>query len=333
MFHGAGKPLTIERVPDPVPGPDEMVIKVGSCGICGSDISLTESDGWYAKDSILGHEFAGEVVAIGKGVDTFKVGDVLSAMPAAGCGGCPGCYTGNPVLCHKGAKSYQGAFADYALVNARTSIKLPSTLTLADGALVEPLAVGLHGVALAALKAHARVLVLGAGSIALGAIFFARRLGAGRIVALSRSRRRADLAMVMGADALVTAGENEQNEVIEALGGPPDVVLECIGAVGALGQAIGHVRTDGTVISLGFCVKPDPILPSVATYKQVRLTFSMTYTLDEFHFCADTLDRGHLEPRQMISSTIALEAVPAMIDAMRAGANETKVQVDPALSL
>src|SRR5579859_5606620 len=92
VFRGAGRPLTVETVPDPAPGPGEAVIKVGRCGICGSDIHMTSGHGAdYPASTILGHEYAGEVVALGKGVTGLKPGDRVTAMPATGCGQCAAC--------------------------------------------------------------------------------------------------------------------------------------------------------------------------------------------------------------------------------------------------
>jgi threonine dehydrogenase-like Zn-dependent dehydrogenase len=332
MFRGPENPVTLETVPDPTPGPGEMVLKVGRCGICGSDVSLTQMDGFYPRDSALGHEFCGEVVAMGSGVEGFDVGDVVTALPASGCGHCKACVDGLPLFCPNGITGASGAFADFVRVNASVSVKLPSTLTMADGAMIEPLAVGLHGVNMAQMEAGARVLVTGAGGIGLAAVHFARLMGAGKIAVIARSRRGEEMARKMGADAFVTTGDNEVGEVIEALGGSPDVVYESIGAVGGLQQAINHVRIDGTVISLGFCTSPDPILPSITTFKQVHLLFSMAYSLREFQVVADMLDRGHVEPRAMLGKPIPLESVPDMIVKMRTEKPvEAKVQCDPSL--
>jgi len=327
VFKGAGQPWAIETLPDPEPQPGEVVIKVCRCGICGTDLHMTSGSGWdFPAETVLGHEYAGEIVAIGAGVEGLRTGDRITALPAAGCGHCDACQSGQVMLC-RSMQGFMGGFAQYLRAPAVSAIKLPQSLSFADGALVEPLAVGLHGMALAAIKPGARVLVLGAGSVGLGAIYWARRLGAGRIVAASRSARRAEMAGKLGADGFVQFGDNEVGEVHEALGGAPDVVLECIGEVGMLGKAVDHVRPDGTIVSLGFCTSPDPVVPGIATYKQVRMIFSMAYTLAEFEQVARTLDAGHVEPRVMVSDTISLDALPDMIDRLRQGANQTKVHV------
>src|SRR5690606_28058522 len=158
-------------------------------------------------------------------------GQRVSAMPARGCGQCAACLGGFPLGCAAMAGMI-GGFGEYMRIYAPAAIHLPETLSMADGALVEPLAVGLRGVALADLKPGAKVGVLGAGAVVLASIYWARLLGAGRVVAMSRSARRADLATAMGADAFEAFGDGEGDRLAAALGGMPDVVLECAGAVG-----------------------------------------------------------------------------------------------------
>jgi (R,R)-butanediol dehydrogenase/meso-butanediol dehydrogenase/diacetyl reductase len=114
----------------------------------------------FPAGSVLGHEFAGEVVAIGAGVERYKLGDTVAGLAVAGCGRCANCIAGDPMWCEKGLIPAMGGFGQYTRVNALAAIKLPATLSLEDGALIEPLAVGLHGVTLAALGPGARVLIL-----------------------------------------------------------------------------------------------------------------------------------------------------------------------------
>ena len=329
VFKRAGTPLVVETVEDPVPGQGEAIIKVRRCGVCGTDLHMTSGQGNdVAPNTVIGHEYCGEVIALGKGVENLKMGQFVTAMPASGCGRCQACIAGFPLGCDK-MEGLVGGFGEYMRIAAASSVVLSQTLSPADGALIEPLAVGLRGVRLAAIRPGARVAVLGAGSIGLAAIYWARLVGAGKIVAISRSARRADLAMQMGANSFETLGEGETERVSAALGGMPEVVIECTGAVGMTQKSVELVAPGGTVVSLGFCTAPDPILPSLATWKQVTIKFSFAYDLREFQHCADVLDSGHLEPRLMISRTVGLDAFPALLEELRAGANETKVHVDP----
>jgi threonine dehydrogenase-like Zn-dependent dehydrogenase len=137
------------------------------------------------------------------------------------------------------------------------------------------------------------------------------------------------VALDVGAHAYATLGENEGEQIDTLLGGKPDLVFECVGVVGMLGKAVERVRPSGTIVSMGFCTSPDSVVPAIATFKQIRLLFSMAYTVAEFEEVARTLDRGHLEPRKMITETVGLAALPATIEGLRTNATQIKVQVEP----
>jgi L-iditol 2-dehydrogenase len=329
IYPGAGKPIIIATLPDPEPGPDEVVIRVHRCGICGTDLSMTRGEAFdFGTNVQFGHEYAGEVVAAGINLAGWKPGDRICAIPSLGCGHCLACDEGNNVLCRTGGSASAG-FAEFARVPVSGAIRLPQNLSLADGALIEPLAVSLYGMRHSGMSQGAKVLVLGGGTVALYAIYWARRMGAGKIVAMSRSERRSALAIEMGADAFVLFGELESGEVIEALGGPPDLVLECVGATGMLAKAVTHVRLFGQVVSLGFCTAPDPVMPALAAYKCASIRFLVGYGPGEFRHCADTFDQGHVDPGKIVSCTIPLDDLPTMIEGLRRPNAETKVHVAP----
>ncbi len=330
VFKGVGKPLVIEALADPVPNAGELLLKVGRCGICGTDLHMTDGHAQtFPENSVIGHEFAGEVVAVGPGVSGYRTGDFVAAMPVVGCGHCGSCRSGEPMWCKQGLIGISGGFGQYAIAKAHASIKLPQTLSLSDGALVEPLAVGLHGVALAKLQPGARVLVQGAGAIGLAAAYWSRRLGAGRIAVTARSNRGEPFAMQLGADRFLVAGADQQEQLDTALGGPPDVVFECVGVPGMVAQAINRVRPRGTVVILGNCMLPDTFYPAQAMFKQVCIQGSMVYSLREFETVAEVLDAGHIEPRMMITDTVSYAALPEAFEALRQPTRQCKVMIDP----
>jgi (R,R)-butanediol dehydrogenase/meso-butanediol dehydrogenase/diacetyl reductase len=327
VYPGNGAAMVIETRPDPEPLPGELLIRVHRCGICGTDLHMTEGhDFQFPANSVPGHEYAGEVIALGKDVTDWKIGDKLTALPSTGCGQCVACQHGNWVLCHN-APGLMGGFAEYMRVPTGSAVRLPGAFSLGDGALIEPLAVGRYGVRQAAIGPETRVLVLGGGTVALCAIWWARVFGAGKIVAMSRSLRRAELALAMGAGAFVQFGENETAEIVEALGGAPDVVFECVGNPGYLAKGVEHVAKFGEVISMGFCTAPDQIVPARAAFKAATLRFPVGYALADFTASLDQLEHGHADPAMLVTSVVGLDQLPETFAMLRAPNRETKVQV------
>jgi threonine dehydrogenase-like Zn-dependent dehydrogenase len=330
VFKGVGKPLVIEYLPDPTPGPGELLLKVGRCGICGTDLHMTDGHAQtFPEESVIGHEFAGTVEAVGKSVEHFRVGDIVAALPVVGCGVCGSCKSGEPMWCDQGMIGIQGGFGQYAIAKASAAIKLPKSLTLEDGALVEPLAVSLHGVTLAQVAPGARVLVQGAGPIGVGAAYWAKHVGAGRVAVTARSNRGEAMALQLGADRFLPADENLQQRLEAALGGPPDVVFECTGATGMIAQAVNLVRPRGTVVILGNCMLADTFYPAQAMFKQVRIQGSMIYSVKEFETVARSFDAGDVDPRKMVTDTVNYEQLPAAFEALRTTRHQCKVMVNP----
>jgi threonine dehydrogenase-like Zn-dependent dehydrogenase len=329
IYPGRGEPVTIESVPEPRPGYGEVLIRVSRSGICGTDLAMTRGGAWdYGSRVQFGHEYAGEIMELGSGVEHLRVGERISVLPSVGCGTCKTCRAhGNNVLCEDKPSSAMFGFSEFAVVPQSVATPLPSVLSMSDGALIEPLAISLYGVQLASIRPGDSVLVLGAGTVALYAVYWARRLGAGRIAVMSRSTRREALALEMGANSFITYGENEIGEVVEALGGAPGIVLECVGAEGMLMTALNHVAPFGRIVSLGFCTSPDPVIPAIASYKCASMLFSVGYSMREFLYIADQMDKGHADPKAIISKTIALDELPATLAMLRGPNEETKVHV------
>jgi (R,R)-butanediol dehydrogenase/meso-butanediol dehydrogenase/diacetyl reductase len=137
------------------------------------------------------------------------------------------------------------------------------------------------------------------------------------------------MARRMGADAFLTCGEDDVVEATEALGGPADAVFECVGAPGFLGKAIGHAGLLGQVVSLGFGTAPDPVVPAVAGFKGVTLRFPVGYSHDDFHYTAQHMLEGHVDPKAIITGTVGLGELPAKFAELLGPNSETKVQVAP----
>ncbi|MFP6639786.1 MAG: alcohol dehydrogenase catalytic domain-containing protein [Myxococcota bacterium] len=158
VFEEAGRPLVVGDVPDPSPTESELVLKVKCCGICGTDLHASAVPGGLPVGCVMGHEFSGEIVEVGnRAVGGFSLGERVACVPAKGCGACAACLSGDVMQCAGldilGLGQMPGAFAEYVRVGSQEALRLPEHIDWNSGALVEPLAVGLHAVKVAQVQA------------------------------------------------------------------------------------------------------------------------------------------------------------------------------------
>lgn len=328
-FQGLHTPLAFENIADPTPGASEVVVKVGRCGICGSDLHMTEDAAYGCQHGdVLGHEFAGEVVALGAGTQGLKTGDLVSVIPLKSCGQCEHCRKGTVQWCENfGLQG--GGYAEYAVTRPNQCVKLPGDLSLADGAIVEPLAVALHGVNLSGMQTGDKVLVLGAGPIGLAVAFWAKRYGAAKVAVQDIATHQRDRALDMGADIFVVDPSDPVGGAERALGGKADVVFECVGLPGLIQQGVSQVRNDGTIVLLGLCTKPDTLNTFAMLSKQVRLVTSAFFTRQEYEAALDALHQGAMEPRLLVTDTITLGDTPDVFESLKQRTSQCKVLIAP----
>ena len=328
-FQALHTPLAFETLPDPTPDPGQVVVKVGRCGICGSDLHMTEDAAYGCKHGdVLGHEFAGEVVDLGREVEGLKTGDLVSVIPLKSCGHCEHCRKGEVQWCARfGLQG--GGYAEYALTQPNQCIKLPADLSLADGAIVEPLAVALHGVNLSGLKAGDKVLVLGAGPIGLAVAFWVKRMGAGKVAVQDIADFQHNRALGMGADVFVVDPADPVGSAQAGLGGKADIVFECVGIPGLIEQAVSQVKNRGTILLLGLCTKPDTFNSFAMLSKEVRLVTSAFFTVPEYEASLEALAQGAIEPRLLVTDTISLADTPQVYESLKRRTNQCKVLIAP----
>ncbi len=329
-FTGLGERLALDTLPDPAPGEGEVVVKVARCGICGSDLHMAEDPTYGAcPGDVFGHEFAGEVVALGKHAEGLAMGDLVSVIPLKSCGTCEHCRKGEVQWCD-GFGLQGGGYAEYALTRPNQCVQLPQSASLADGAIIEPLAVALHGVRLSGLKAGDSALVLGAGPIGLAVAFWARRMGASRVVVQDIADWQQDRALAMGADAFIADMADPVGASDRAFPhGKPDVVFECVGIPGLIAQAVGQVRNRGTILLLGLCTRPDTFNSFAMLQKEVRLVTSAFFTRQDYEQALDAVSAGAAEPRLLVTETIGLDQVPDMFVALKQRTTQCKVLIAP----
>jgi L-iditol 2-dehydrogenase len=244
----------VREVPLPRTGEREALVAVKACGICGSDLHFYTHGRigeFVVRDPlVLGHEAAGEVVELGPGVRTLKLGDRVALEPGVPCRRCSYCLSGRYNLCRDvvfySAPPHDGFFREYVALPEDFCYRLPQSVSTEAGATVEPLAVGLHAIALVGLRPGDAVVVLGAGPIGLLATAAARALGAGRITAVDLAPARLEFALKMGADRTVPAAE-----AAETLRDSADVVLDCVAVEETLAQGVEIITPGGRIAWVG----------------------------------------------------------------------------------
>ena len=337
MFQGVGRPLAIGERPVPDAGPGELVLKVAFCGICGSDLHATEYESYgLAAGTVLGHEFAGEVVASGSA--EWHVGDRVAAIPLWVCDDCvPGrdCREGLGPLCPHSrfigltAKA-PGAYAEFVRIRAAQALRLPDKVSLRDGALLEPLAVGAHAVQAAGPLAGTKALVVGGGPIGLAVAIMARLGGAATVVVSEPSAVRRDYARRVGATEVIDPRAADVAEAFRAAAGDaPDVVFECVGAAGMLQHCLEQVRPRGRIVVVGVHMAEDRFFPRLGIRKEASIKFVLGYERADFARVLDHIDAGELDAGALVSSVIGLEEVPAVFEALRTPNEHVKVLIEP----
>ncbi|MEH6581140.1 MAG: zinc-binding dehydrogenase [Halioglobus sp.] len=330
VFKGAGQPLVVEQVADPSPAEQQLVVEVAYCGICGTDLHSTrEGPAMVACDSVLGHEFVGEVVATGANMrSSWEQGDRVCALPFLSCGRCEACVSGRPFECLAvdciGLTS-PGGFGEYVATSELNTLRLPDELQMSDAALIEPLAVGLHAVRVGGLAAGQRVLITGAGPIGLAVALWARFLGARDVIVSELAVDRRNLALGLGATAVLDPGQDLGTQFADIAGGPPDLIFECVGAPGLIQQCIDLAPRRATVVPVGVCEQPDTILPFPALIKELVIKFAIAYTRADYETVISMLAQGRIDARSMVTSTVSVEELPAAFEALRTPSDQCKV--------
>ena len=328
------KTFDIVEHPDPTPGPSDLVLRVEACGICGSDLKAAAN---MRVGLVMGHEFCGEIVAVGRdAAGSWKVGDRVASLPLIGCGSCLACLEGDVVHCVEGADAIGvggsgGAYAEYIKVGSRETFHLPDSFGHGDGALVEPLAVGLHAVDRAQLRRGDNVLILGGGPVGMAVTLWARHFGAREIVVSDPVAARRDQCGLLGATGGIdpTKTESVRDSFKRSLGGLPDVVFECVGVPGMVQASIDAAAVHGKVVIVGVCSKTDPFVPIVALMKELTMHFVVYYRSADYRYTIDMLHAGRLDAMPMVSERIDLDAFPAMFEALKHPTTQCKVLVVP----
>lgn len=235
---------------------DDVIIKVKAVGICGSDISRFNKLGPYVEGMTFGHEFAGEIAAIGSDVVDFTIGERVAGCPAFYCGHCESCKKGELARCenlHVAGAYVPGAYAEYIKLPAENVISIPDNVTFETAAMVEPSAVVAHGFYRTSIHPGAEVAVMGCGNIGLLAIQWAKIFGAKNVYAIDIDSEKLETAKQVGADFVINSKEEPAYDQIVSLteGTGVDVAVESAGSPVTSAQVLALPKKGGEVVYMG----------------------------------------------------------------------------------
>ncbi|SBV91380.1 L-threonine 3-dehydrogenase [uncultured delta proteobacterium] len=257
--------LALVTRPVPQPGPREVLTKVLGAAICGTDVHINQWDEWAQKrirpGVVIGHEFAGEVVEVGPGVKSVKVGDIVSAESHIVCNTCEMCHNGYQHVCYNTelfGVTRDGCFAEYAIVPEENAFVCDPSLPVEISSMMEPLGVAIHGIMEFPVAAKT-VAIIGCGPIGAMAVAVAKKVGAESVIALEPNPMRGAMALKMGADHLINPIEQDPVEAVKALtrgGKGVDVVVDYSGNVRAVSASFSYCKPEAKIVAVGIPSKP-----------------------------------------------------------------------------
>jgi len=323
------KRFALEDFPVPTIQPDEVLVSVRACGICGSDVhGMDGSSGRRIPPIVMGHEAAGMIAEIGGAVTGWKKGDRVTFDSTVSCGNCWYCQRGEVNLCENrrvlgvscGDYRRHGAFAEFVVVPQRILYRLPDNLSFEQAAMVEAVSIAVHAVERTPLKLNASVAVIGTGMIGLLVVQVLRARGCGKIIAIDLDEGKLQFAKRFGATDTLLANATDLQEKIRALtsGRGADAAFEVVGLSPTVKTAIDSVRKGGSVTLVGN-LKPQVELPLQAVVTRELTLIGTCGSAGEYPACLDLIASGKVNVTDFISATAPLEEGAKWFERLYAG--------------
>ncbi len=328
--------LQVTDLPDPVPGPGEVLVKTCACGICGSDLHAAQHTEDFVNTSreagggfklttfnpvVLGHEFCAEVVDYGPKTErSIATGQLVCSPPA---------ILRNPMQPVGYSDEVPGGFSEYMVLSESLLAPVPDGTDADLAALTEPMAVGLHGVNKANLDGKEAIVIVGCGPVGLAVITALKQRNTGPIIAADFSPGRRALAEQIGADIIVDPGEASPFDHPELLKREQTVVFECVGVPGMLDDIFLKAPNNTRIMVLGVCLQQDHIRPLIAINKELNIQFLLGWSIEEFHASLKHIADGTFDVAPLITDRVSLDEVPATFSALATPNAQAKVVVKP----
>ena len=327
--------IRVDNVPDPTPRPDEVLVRVGACGICGTDLHIIDGDSPLARYPIIpGHEFAGEVVALGSdvaqryGKENITVGSRIAVEPNLYCGYCDSCRTGHENLCLNYAAlgvTTDGAIAQYVTVPIAKAYALPDNMSLREGALIEPVSCAVHGMHVLNPRSGDTFLIVGAGTMGLLLLQLAMRGGASRVAMVDVNAQRLGLAEQLGPTR--TYSDIKQALKDEPLGF--NCVIDATGVAPVIENAFMAVKRGGKLLIFGVASNEARIsLSPFRIYNDEITIIGSMAVLFSFQAALDLISSGVINTEAMLTKALPLQDFLEALDMVRYGKG-VKTQILP----
>ncbi|ELP63336.1 zinc-dependent alcohol dehydrogenase family protein [Streptomyces turgidiscabies] len=324
VIESVGKAVVTE-VPDPTPGPREVVVEVAACGLCGTDLHILQGEFAPTLPIVPGHEFAGEVVGLGTAVTELSLGDRVAVDPSLYCHECRYCRTGHNNLCERWAAigvTTPGGAAQYAVAPVANCVRLPEHIRTQDAALVEPLSCAVRGYDVLRSRLGAHVLIYGSGTMGLMMLELAKRTGAASVDVVDINAQRLSTAQSLG----VSGSATNADELDRPQGW--DVVVDATGNAAAIQDGLDRVAKAGTFLQFGVADYATRVTidPYRIYNQEITITGSMA-VLHSFERAAELFAAGVLNPEVFISDRLPLGNYPQALEQFASGVGRKIVVV------
>ena len=324
VIESVGKAVVME-VPDPTPGPRDVVVEVAACGLCGTDLHILQGEFAPTLPIVPGHEFAGTVVGVGAQVTELSLGDRVAVDPSLYCHECRYCRTGHNNLCERWAAigvTTAGGAAQYAVAPVANCVRLPEHIRTQDAALVEPLSCAVRGYDVLQTRLGAHVLIYGSGTMGLMMLELAKRTGAASVDVVDINAQRLSTAQLLG----VSGSATNADELDRPQGW--DVVVDATGNAAAIQDGLDRVAKAGTFLQFGVADYATRVTidPYRIYNQEITITGSMA-VLHSFERAAELFAAGVLNPEVFISDRLPLESYPQALEQFASGVGRKIVVV------
>ena len=327
VFYGPDQPLKVEEVPDPTPGPGEVLVKVAGCGVCHTDLHYIDHGVPTFKQPpmILGHETSGTIAGIGSGVGGWQEGDRVLLPAVYGCGQCAMCRTGRENVCERMVmfgNNVDGGYAEYILAPAKDVLALPGEIPLVAGAIIaDAVTTPYHAVVnRGRVRPGDRVVVFGCGGIGLNVVQIAAALGAS-VIAVDIIDEKLQWAQRLGAEKTLNSKEYERvdKEIRKLTGGGADIGFEAIGNPTTQAQTFASLRTGGRFVMVGYSAEKMSLDAGRVMYREMEIIGSLGCRAVDYPRVLDLARLGKIKVEELVTATYPLDEINSAFDGLRRG--------------